>query len=306
MYKTSLHSNSGNLFRLALCPSVGSFLKYMDANKTAFRSVKLFSAAEAKANASWHNYNPSDLGPLSMLQPYTFKIFSWVRHCLDSYFGGSNHHSLFPPTVPQSDIQLPPHLKNDFIKWGDSTTNRCAVCIDMPPWTDILNESIFACAALHPAFLHPPTSTQFTATIELSPCSCSQRCFIDRLDQRDHNPNWPHKFSSIDWGRGADSLHENTSAVTDVALSATVTCGPKMEDSDKRVRKRNQEWDMSSLHSYWIKPMFFECANCGTTPAIFNSCFFWTLNTWARFKIKGVFQCFPWLNYIKFGNAAKN
>lgn len=44
--------------------------------------------------------------------------------------------------------------------------------------------------------------------------------------------------------------------VSDVALSATVTCGPKMADSDKRVRKRNQEWDMSSLHSYWIKPMF--------------------------------------------------
>lgn len=181
----------GKCIKLLCIVIPGTYLDWLSAHQWVVSSntwmqikqlLEAFNYFVQQRPKPMHNYNQSDLGPL--LQPYTFKIFSWVRHRRDSYFGGSNHHSLFPPTVPQSDIQLPPHLKNDLIDWGDSTTNRCAVCTDMPPWTDILNESIFACSALRPAFLHPPTSTQFTATIELLPCWCSQRCFIDRLDQR--------------------------------------------------------------------------------------------------------------------------
>lgn len=145
------------------------------------------------------------------------------------------------------------------LRW--QSYRQCAVCTDMPPWTDILNESIFACSALRPAFLHPPhkhtiySNNRAVALLMLATLfywQTGSKEIIIRTDLINSAPSIEDKELTACVKTPALCL-----TVTVVALSATVICGPKMADSDKRVRKRNQEWDMSSLHSYWIKPMFF-------------------------------------------------
>lgn len=115
------------------------------------------------------------------------------------------------------------------LRW--QSYRQCAVCTDMPPWTDILNESIFACSALRPAFRHPPhkhtiySNNRAVALLMLATLfywQTGSKEIIIRTDLINSAPSIEDKELTACVKTPALWL-----TVTVVALSATVICGPK-------------------------------------------------------------------------------